>query len=155
MRSGGGASTHRDEKGGREAAPPSRSALRAAPLSHSVSLTSPRPRARSDDALSPQQEGERDTVSELGPAVRSSTTLGRLLCPLRVPSVLDRWSPIEVARFEGALCLYGKNFALVQRAVQTKNHKEIVEFFYDWKQSAHYKVWKRDYVPLRIGLHQY
>ena len=116
---------------------------------------SPPLRARSDDAFSPEQEGERDTVSELGPAVRSSTTLGRLLCPLRVPSVLDRWSPIEVARFEGALCLYGKNFALVQRAVQTKTHKEIVEFFYDWKQSAHYKVWKRDYVPLRIGLHQY
>ena len=91
-------------------------------------------------------------VRELGPAVRSSTTLGRLLCPLRVPSVLDRWSPLEVARFEGAMCLYGKRFPLVQRVVGTKSHKEIVEFFYDWKQSAHYKVWKRDYVPLNIGL---
>jgi hypothetical protein len=37
-------------------------------------------------------------------------TLGVLLCPLRRPTVIERWSPYEIACFEGAITLVGKNF---------------------------------------------
>ena len=37
-------------------------------------------------------------------------TLGVLLCPLRRPTVIERWSPYEIACFEGAITLVGKKF---------------------------------------------
>ena len=32
----------------------------------------------------------------------------------------DKWSPLEIARFEAAMCMYGKVFHLVQRAVRSE-----------------------------------
>jgi hypothetical protein len=97
------------------------------------------------------------------------TTLGYLLHPLRPVSVFEKWNPFEIAVFEGALTLYGKNFHQVQKLVcslsaiktmfsyspelffatqvQTKTVKEIIEFYYEWKKSKHYKEWKQTYVP--------
>lgn len=37
-------------------------------------------------------------------------TLGVLMCPLRRPTVIERWSPYEIACFEGAITLVGKKF---------------------------------------------
>ena len=73
--------------------------------------------------------------------------LGVLTSPLRRPAVVERWSPYEIAVFESALSLYGKHFHQVQRVVRTKTTKEIVEFYYIWKKTSHYKVWKRQYEP--------
>ena len=33
--------------------------------------------------------------------------------------IADKWAPLEIARFEAAICTYGKVFHLVQRAVRT------------------------------------
>lgn len=68
--------------------------------------------------------------------------LGRLVSPLRRPQVVDKWAPLEIARFEAAICTYGKVFHLVQRAVKTKTVKECVEFYYIWKKGATYQTWK-------------
>jgi hypothetical protein len=73
------------------------------------------------------------------------STLGWLLCPLRKPTVIgkcavcavlvqptsrficslacatriaEKWSPIEVAVFEAAITLYGKNFNMIQKYVR-------------------------------------
>lgn len=73
--------------------------------------------------------------------------LGVLTSPLRRPSVVEKWSPYEIAVFESALSLYGKHFHQVQKVVRTKTCKEIVEFYYIWKKTSHYKVWKRQYEP--------
>uniref|UniRef100_A0A6U0ZH30 SANT domain-containing protein n=1 Tax=Rhizochromulina marina TaxID=1034831 RepID=A0A6U0ZH30_9STRA len=76
--------------------------------------------------------------------------LGYITNPLRRPSVIERWSPYEIAKFEGAIALFGKHFHKVQRAVESKTTKEVVEFYYVWKKTAHYDHWKRIYEPEMI-----
>lgn len=78
--------------------------------------------------------------------IESVTALSILLSPLRRPTVVEKWSPFEIAVFEAALAMVGKEFHQVQKFVQTKNTKEIIEFYYIWKKTAHYKVWKRQYI---------
>mmetsp|Transcript_81 Transcript_81/g.110 ORF Transcript_81/g.110 Transcript_81/m.110 type:complete len:186 (+) Transcript_81:84-641(+) len=73
-------------------------------------------------------------------------TLGWLLCPLRKPTVVEKWSPFEVSVFEGAITLYGKNFHMIHKFVKTKTVREVIEFYYDWKKTSHYKEWKKNYV---------
>ena len=77
--------------------------------------------------------------------VERATTLGFLTHPIRRPTVIEKWSPYEIAMFEAALCIHGKQFHVVQKLVQTKNTKEIVEFYYVWKKTSHYKEWKKQY----------
>lgn len=74
------------------------------------------------------------------------TALGYLMSPLRRQSVVEKWSPLEVALFEAALTLYGKEFHTVQKYVKTKTTKEIIEFYYDWKKTSHYKEWKKVHI---------
>lgn len=50
-----------------------------------------------------------------------------------------------MAKFESALCLVGKLFHLVARAVGSKSTAECIEFFYVWKMGAHYPLWKASY----------
>jgi hypothetical protein len=38
-----------------------------------------------------------------------------LTSPAREGSVLDAWAPLEVAKFEAAMCLVGKQFALIAK----------------------------------------
>mmetsp|Transcript_16819 Transcript_16819/g.26235 ORF Transcript_16819/g.26235 Transcript_16819/m.26235 type:complete len:373 (-) Transcript_16819:237-1355(-) len=73
--------------------------------------------------------------------------LGLLQSPLRHPTVIERWSPYEIASFEAAMTLYGKEFHAVQKVVKTKTTKEIVEFYYIWKKTSHYKRWKEQFEP--------
>ena len=77
---------------------------------------------------------------ELGAAARDwavvrRTTLGRLCAPARDGAVFDAWAPLEVARFEAAICLFGKDFGAIARAIGSKSAAQVIEFFYAWKQS--------------------
>lgn len=74
-------------------------------------------------------------------------TLGLILCPLRKPSVMEKWSPYEIAVFEGSIALYGKNFHAIQKYVESKTVKDVIEFYYEWKKTSHYKEWKKQYQP--------
>lgn len=67
------------------------------------------------------------------------TTLGYLLNPMRRPIVVEKWSPFEVAVFEASMTLFGKNFHQVAKMVKTKTTKEVIEFYYFWKKTNHYK----------------
>jgi hypothetical protein len=74
------------------------------------------------------------------------TTLGRLTSQVRAGSVLDRWTPLEIARFEAAICLVGKAFANIATAIGTdKTGEDVIEFYYMWKQSKNYAAWKASY----------
>ena len=53
--------------------------------------------------------------------VERMTTLGYLLSPLRRRTVLEKWSPIEIALFEASLTLFGKAFHRVQKYVRFYN----------------------------------
>jgi len=50
--------------------------------------------------------------------VERMTTLGFLLNPLRRRTVLEKWSPLEIALFEASLTLFGKAFHRVQKYVR-------------------------------------
>lgn len=87
-----------------------------------------------------------DASSGLFPTERI-TALGLLTSPVRRPTVVERWNPYEICVFEASMALYGKDFHEVARTVGTKSCKEVVEFYYVWKKTEHYKVWKREYTP--------
>lgn len=73
------------------------------------------------------------------------TTLGMLTAPVREPSVLDKWSPYEIALFESSICLVGKLFHQIAANIKTKTTGEVIEFYYVWKKSKNYAAWKATY----------
>ena len=77
-------------------------------------------------------------------------TADALLSPLRKASVLDEWAPLEVALFESGICSYGKDFHAISRLMGgRKTCGQCVEFYYVWKKSGHYAMWKEYGKPVR------
>lgn len=70
------------------------------------------------------------------------STLELLMSPLRKKSALDDWTPKEIALFEAGITSLGKDFGAIHQLIKTKSSKEVVDFFYTWKQSSHYLMWK-------------
>lgn len=88
-----------------------------------------------------------DTVKGEIPLERPNT-LGAIMCPVRRRTVMEDWSPFEVACFEGAIMLVGKNFYEIAKMLRSKNTKDCIEFYYVWKMTSHYQQWKRGFEPL-------
>ncbi len=53
----------------------------------------------------------------------------------------EAWTLKEIALFEAGMCNFGKDFHNVQKVVRTKTTNEIVDFYYQWKKSAHGNQW--------------
>lgn len=70
------------------------------------------------------------------------SSVGFLKSPFRRPMVIERWSPFEISLFEAGIGHYGKDFYQVHKLIQTKSTKEIIDFYYIWKKTSHYKGWK-------------
>jgi hypothetical protein len=66
--------------------------------------------------------------------------------PLRRPSVMEKWSPYEIAVFEGSLLHFGKEFRNVSKQIGTKSTREVIDFYYIWKKTGHYRKWKERFV---------
>jgi hypothetical protein len=66
--------------------------------------------------------------------------------PLRRPSIVEKWSPYEIAIFEGSMFHYGKEFRTISQQIGTKSTKEVIDFYYVWKKTIHYKKWKERFV---------
>lgn len=64
---------------------------------------------------------------------------------IRTPLAIEKWSPLELSLFETSMSLYGKQFNLVSKSVKTKTVREVIELYYLWKKSDHYKSWKRGF----------
>lgn len=79
--------------------------------------------------------------------LRAISVVGYLKDPRRRRLAFERWSPYEVALFEGAIMEHGKEFHEVQKAVETKTTREVIDFYYAWKKTSHGKRWKEKYVP--------
>ena len=84
-------------------------------------------------------------------ALLRRTTLGMLTSPVREPTVLDMWSPYEIAIFESSICLVGKAFSQIAAAIKTKTTKDVIEFYYVWKKSKNDAVWKATYKHLVLS----
>lgn len=74
------------------------------------------------------------------------SSLGFLKSPLRRPTVMEKWSPYEISIFEAGMGHYGKDFYQIHKLIQTKSTKEVIDFYYIWKKTSHYPVWKKQYV---------
>mmetsp|Transcript_4390 Transcript_4390/g.12982 ORF Transcript_4390/g.12982 Transcript_4390/m.12982 type:complete len:128 (-) Transcript_4390:1358-1741(-) len=91
------------------------------------------------------QYGSKPAKSEFH--LERPTLLGAVISPVRRPLAFETWSPREIVTFEGALAVHGKCFHTVQQFIKTKTTKEVIEFYYIWKMSSHYKAWKQNFVP--------
>jgi len=78
--------------------------------------------------------------------IEKISLLGFIKSPLRRPTVIEKWSPYEIAVFEGSMLHYGKEFLSVSRQIGTKTTQEVIDFYYVWKKTAHYKKWKQQYI---------
>ena len=76
------------------------------------------------------------------------TTLGAVMLPTRRPHPLDVWTPHQIAVFESGLCLYGKRFDVIANLIPGKSTQDVVEFYYHFKKTSHYAVWKRTFKPV-------
>lgn len=96
-------------------------------------------------------------TSQLGPygydtsrrqfPLETVSALAFVASPLRRPTVVERWSPYEIAIFEGAMAQYGKDFYHIHKFIKTKSTQEIIDFYYVWKKTSHYRLWKKTYIP--------
>lgn len=76
------------------------------------------------------------------------SALAYLKSAVRRPTVLEQWSPYEIALFEAAIAEYGKEFGRIARDIGThKSTKDVIDFYYIWKKTAHYQQWKKQYTP--------
>ncbi|GMH50304.1 hypothetical protein TrLO_g13911 [Triparma laevis f. longispina] len=72
-------------------------------------------------------------------------SLSLMQTKIRTPLAIEKWSPLELSLFETSMSLYGKQFNLVSKSVKTKTVREVIELYYLWKKSDHYKSWKRGF----------
>ncbi|XP_026192663.1 spidroin-1-like [Cyclospora cayetanensis] len=99
-----------------------------------------------------QESNQQQQRRGRGPCIRL-TPIELLTSPLRHRNVLDLWGPKEVALFEAGICKYGKDFNMLQRLIETKTTKEVVDFYYLWKQTNRYASWKAHRNLSRTMLH--
>ena len=98
---------------------------------------------RSSKQLKLSKRPKKSTTKPQLSGIHHHNTLGILMSPLYTPTVEEQWSRHEIAVFESGICVYGKRFHSIQKMIKTKSTKEVVAFFYVWKKTAAYKVWKR------------
>mmetsp|Transcript_24599 Transcript_24599/g.30081 ORF Transcript_24599/g.30081 Transcript_24599/m.30081 type:complete len:303 (+) Transcript_24599:284-1192(+) len=91
----------------------------------------------------PSEPRDKDEKVKSFRCVQRHSTLGSLVSPINVVRIEDNWSPREVSLFESGLCTYGKQFHIIQRLLNNKTTKEVVEFYYVWKKSENYSIWKK------------
>lgn len=72
----------------------------------------------------------------------SYKTLDLIKSPIRKPNILDNWTMREIALFECGICYQGKDFYQIAKLIETKTTNEVVEFYYHWKLSGHYQMFK-------------
>jgi hypothetical protein len=70
------------------------------------------------------------------------TSLDLLINPLRKSYPWETWSPYEIALFNCCICKFGTNFDLYLNIITTKKKEEVIDFYYTWKSSKYYKMWK-------------
>jgi len=84
--------------------------------------------------------GQKEDMSANGENI--FPTVEQLENPLRPISALDEWALGEIALFEAGICAFGKNFYQIQKFIANKTTADCVSFYYFWKRSAHYQMWK-------------
>jgi len=61
----------------------------------------------------------------------------------------------EIAIFEGSMLHYGKEFREISSQIGTKSTREVIDFYYIWKKTDHYKKWKETFISDEDLLDEY
>jgi len=93
---------------------------------------------------------EMDGTSDSAPIAYPLPEAGFLTSNIRPSNAMERWSPLEIAQFEAAMRLWGKNFSRIGDLIPSKTTREVIEFYYCWKKTSHYKEWKEAFQPLYV-----
>ena len=93
---------------------------------------------------------EMDGTSDTAPIAYPLPEAGFLTSNLRPSNAMERWAPLEIAQFEAALRLWGKKFSRISDLIPSKTTREVIEFYYTWKKTSHYKEWKDSFQPLLL-----
>ena len=76
-----------------------------------------------------------------------------LKSPHRRKRAWEDWSPYQIALFEAGIAQYGKDFYAIAKEFENgKSTKDIIDFYYLWKKTAHYKKWKKTYLPPHLDV---
>ena len=70
------------------------------------------------------------------------TSLDLLLNTLRQKFTWETWSLYEIALFFFCIFKFGTNFQFYENIITTKTKEEIIDFYFSWKSSKYYKIWK-------------
>ncbi|KAK8795549.1 hypothetical protein WA158_000206 [Blastocystis sp. Blastoise] len=65
--------------------------------------------------------------------------------PLSSP--IADWTPYEFAVFESTISVIGKDFHTIASLLPFKTTAQVIDLFYYWKHTNHYKIWKKNYDP--------
>ena len=77
-----------------------------------------------------------------------SDPLSMIFSPLRAEFefgifYIESWSPKQIAIFECSFCSFGKSFHVIYNLLNRKKSLNcITKFYYMWKKTSHYKIWK-------------
>ncbi|CAD8121541.1 unnamed protein product [Paramecium sonneborni] len=98
------------------------------------------------DNDSPNQEQNEQQQQQSGNinvySLLQQDVLDILISPLRNDFPFETWTTKEIAIFECGLCRYGKQYEFLSHLIKTKNAQDIIQFYYFWKFTSHYKLWK-------------
>jgi len=110
--------------------------------SEDLSILAPEASNRLDIESKDDLSKEDFKIQQDSTALAKIDIMDSLVSPLKADYVFEKWSPKEIAIFEAGLCKYGKEFSFIQFLVKTKNVNEIIQFYFAWKNTSHYKMWK-------------
>ena len=88
------------------------------------------------------EEVVEECAAEHEQVVPSYDLVEQLVSPVRFSQVFEHWSPLQVAVFEAGICQFGRQWSLLAQVTPGKDRNEVISFYYLWKQSSHYRVWK-------------
>lgn len=81
---------------------------------------------------------KRYSISKAGEAILKDKTV--------MTDVLDSWNRDEILIFEKAMGKFGKQFRMIrQEFLPWKSWESIIKFYYHWKGTDKYKIWKQEY----------
>ena len=90
----------------------------------------------------PNLTNNNSSSSHLNDDIFKLTSLDLLINPLRKTFPWETWSPYEIALFNCCICKFNTNFDLYLNIITTKTKEEVIDFYYTWKSSKYYKMWK-------------
>ncbi|KAK8815436.1 hypothetical protein WA158_003648 [Blastocystis sp. Blastoise] len=94
------------------------------------------------NTITPLPNNKKDANTFFSRRVHSLKALVSKLRPM-IPA--ENWTPYEIAVFESAVSVMGKEFHTIAKLLPNKTTAQVIDFYYYWKHTSHYDTWKKHY----------